>query len=175
MILSHLLWKLQAKQIGPYITVSQELSRATPALSCAFSNLHVRRGPTPLRLTAETVVAASRCKHKHLHARKTDYRVNWGDSGGPSGCREQPAFWTPDLHYAVTGGLIDQFTGTGLQGSLSEDALCKRLCTSGDTTGGGERATPGDAFWRRLGSVFGTEFRDWTAKREFRINFGTES
>ena len=40
--------------------------------------------PTTLRLTAETVVAASRCKHNHLQAIKTDYRVNWGDSGGTS-------------------------------------------------------------------------------------------
>src|ERR1035437_1291598 len=38
--------------------------------------------PTTLRLTAEPVVAASRCKHEYLHARKTDYCVNWGDSGG---------------------------------------------------------------------------------------------
>src|ERR1035437_6465195 len=38
--------------------------------------------PTTLRLTAEPVVAASRCKHKYLHARKSDYRVNWEDSGG---------------------------------------------------------------------------------------------
>src|ERR1035437_1338956 len=38
--------------------------------------------PATLRLTAELVVAASRCKHKYLHARKTDYRDNWGDPGG---------------------------------------------------------------------------------------------
>ena len=38
--------------------------------------------PTSLRLTAETVVAASRCKHQYLCAQKTDYCVNWGDSGG---------------------------------------------------------------------------------------------
>ena len=38
--------------------------------------------PTTLRLTAEPVVAASRCKHNYLGARKTDYGVNWGDFGG---------------------------------------------------------------------------------------------
>ena len=38
--------------------------------------------PTTLRLTADTVVAASHCKHKYLHARKSDFRVNWGDFGG---------------------------------------------------------------------------------------------
>ena len=38
--------------------------------------------PTTLRLTAERLVAASRCKNNYLHARKADYRVNWGDSGG---------------------------------------------------------------------------------------------
>jgi hypothetical protein len=38
--------------------------------------------PATLRLTAELVVAASHCKHKYLDVRKTDYRVNWGDSGG---------------------------------------------------------------------------------------------
>jgi hypothetical protein len=39
-------------------------------------------GLRSLRLTAELVVAASHCKHKYLDARKPDYRVNWGDSGG---------------------------------------------------------------------------------------------
>ena len=39
--------------------------------------------PTTLRLTADTVVAASRCKHNHLGSRKADYRVNWGDSSRP--------------------------------------------------------------------------------------------
>ena len=38
--------------------------------------------PTTLRLTAEPVAVTSRCKHKYLHARKSDYRVNWEDSGG---------------------------------------------------------------------------------------------
>ena len=38
--------------------------------------------PTTLRLTADPVVAASRCKHKYLHAQNTDYCVNWGESGG---------------------------------------------------------------------------------------------
>jgi len=38
--------------------------------------------PTTLRLTADTVVAASRCKHEYLDARKPDFAGNWGDSGG---------------------------------------------------------------------------------------------
>src|ERR1035441_61776 len=38
--------------------------------------------PTTLRLTAEGFMAASRCKHKYLHARKADYFGIWGDSGG---------------------------------------------------------------------------------------------
>ena len=38
--------------------------------------------PTTLRLTAEPVVAASRCKHNHLYALKADYLVNSGDPGG---------------------------------------------------------------------------------------------
>src|SRR6266853_6963552 len=41
--------------------------------------------PTTLRLTAERLVAASRCKHNYLDARNTDYRVYWGDSGGTNG------------------------------------------------------------------------------------------
>ena len=38
--------------------------------------------PKTLRLTADLVVASSRCKHDYLDARKPDYRVNWGDFGG---------------------------------------------------------------------------------------------
>src|ERR1039458_2714100 len=41
-----------------------------------------RVSPTTLRLTAEPVVAASRFKHEYLHARKTDYCVNWGGLWG---------------------------------------------------------------------------------------------
>src|ERR1019366_5072973 len=40
--------------------------------------------PTTLRLTAERLIAASRCKHKYLHAQKADYRVNWGGIWGDS-------------------------------------------------------------------------------------------
>jgi len=43
---------------------------------------NVNYGCTALRLTADPLVVASRCKHKYLHARESDYCVNWGDSGG---------------------------------------------------------------------------------------------
>ena len=38
--------------------------------------------PTTLRLTAERLMAASRCKHKYLDETKSDSAANWGDSGG---------------------------------------------------------------------------------------------
>ena len=38
--------------------------------------------PTTLRLTAERLLVASRCKHKHLQARKRVFAGNWGDFGG---------------------------------------------------------------------------------------------
>ena len=38
--------------------------------------------PTALRLTAEPLVDASRCKHNNLHAPKSNYLGIWGDSGG---------------------------------------------------------------------------------------------
>src|ERR1039457_7206029 len=38
--------------------------------------------PTTLRLTAEWLIVASRCKHNYLDARNADYCVNWGDFGG---------------------------------------------------------------------------------------------
>jgi hypothetical protein len=38
--------------------------------------------PTTLRLTAECLKAASRCKHKYLDGRKANIRGIWGDFGG---------------------------------------------------------------------------------------------
>ncbi len=38
--------------------------------------------PTTLRLTAERVVAASRCKHEYLRERSANFPGNWGYSGG---------------------------------------------------------------------------------------------
>src|ERR1035437_2083645 len=38
--------------------------------------------PTTVRLTAERLIAASRCKHNYLDANKAGFRENWGDSQG---------------------------------------------------------------------------------------------
>src|ERR1035437_1652414 len=46
------------------------------------TSVQLRLEPTSLRLTAEWLVLASHCKHKYLHARKADYRVNWGGLWG---------------------------------------------------------------------------------------------
>ena len=56
-------------------------SRATVSALEVLS-VQLRLESTNLRLTAEQLVGASRCKHNYLYALKTDYRVNWGDSGG---------------------------------------------------------------------------------------------
>jgi hypothetical protein len=49
-----------------------------------MKNLAAQLGlePTTLRLTAERLVAASRCKHNCLDAPRTYYRVNWGGLWG---------------------------------------------------------------------------------------------
>jgi hypothetical protein len=64
-------------------SAGQEHPRAAAAVVLKFTNFQLRLGPTTLRLTAERLITASRGKHNHLQATKTDYRVNWGeDSGG---------------------------------------------------------------------------------------------
>jgi hypothetical protein len=42
----------------------------------------MRHKARTLRLTAEQLVAASRCKHDYLDAWERGFRGNWGDSGG---------------------------------------------------------------------------------------------
>ena len=74
--------------------------------------------PTTLRLTAERLIAASRCKHKYLHARKVNSRENWGDSGGslqglPSGIKQRDLPQDYFLRFrlavgAVTAGSLSQ-------------------------------------------------------------------
>jgi len=46
------------------------------------NSYQVELAPTTLRLTAERLIASSRCKHNCLEARNADSCVNWGDFGG---------------------------------------------------------------------------------------------
>jgi len=55
--------------------------------------------PTTLRLTADLVVAASRCKHKYLDARDLGYLPSWGDSGGIQYVKRGDL--RPDLHTPI--------------------------------------------------------------------------
>jgi hypothetical protein len=61
--------------------------------------------PTTLRLTAERLIVASRCKRKYLDARKRDFPGNWGDFGGTREFPiEQPVWVGPTLGGATPFG-----------------------------------------------------------------------
>src|ERR1022692_3290888 len=90
-----------SRSIGHFQQVRAVAPLTRRAESSLSDNLAPQVGfePTTLRLTAEWLIGASRCKHNYLGARKGNIRGIWGDFGGTPGCREQPAFGeTSDLH-----------------------------------------------------------------------------
>ena len=52
--------------------------------------------PTTLRLTAEWLIVASRCKHNYLDALNADSKGIWGDSGGTGIMCCEGIFGLPD-------------------------------------------------------------------------------